>query len=197
MKNSDTTARKSSFYDRVRNSPLFQRGMRTTQFLSSVISLGLFSARLSRILATASKATRAQGAVQGILSAATLYTLLLMIYKLVKKNRPSNWLRWLLVVLDLCFVGAFIAVSYLTRSNGPAGPCPRRSFTPAVPRGQNCDLPWGTFVLAILSTLLHAITATFHEARNHHIRNKNMHEETGMHHSDDYSRTKDSHGSRY
>lgn len=107
------------------------------------------------------------GAVEGILAAAVLYTLISTILGLIKKsaNPGPKWLRWLWVLLDLAFVGAFIAVSVLTRPNGgPAGP--KHCYTDRnagnagnIAQGQTanaqdstCDLPWGTFILAIIST---------------------------------------------
>ncbi|KAF3903127.1 hypothetical protein ABW21_db0205713 [Orbilia brochopaga] len=159
---------KPSFFSRIRNSRTLHRVLRILQFLSAIISLALFSARIARVIAIAKKASRAQGAVEGILVAAVVYTLILMVYKIIARRLGPNWLRWVLIVLDLLFVGAFIAVSDLTRPSGPAGPCPRKTYTPAVPKGQDCNLPWGTFILAIFSTILHALTAIFHQVEDHY-----------------------------
>ncbi|MCJ1313682.1 hypothetical protein MMC25_007361 [Agyrium rufum] len=173
--------------DRLRHSSvyrLFLRLTRVLQFFSAVISLGLFSSRVYKIyrLVNAVKEQRginnANGAVEGILAAAVLYTLLAMILMLILKRGGPTWLRWLWVLLDLAFVGAFIAVTVLTRPNGGlAGPrhCYNTRNANASNTGtqgnaadQSCNLPWGTFILAILSTILHAITAAFHEVRDHH-----------------------------
>ncbi|KAL1611525.1 hypothetical protein SLS59_000244 [Nothophoma quercina] len=168
---------------------------RVLQFISSVISLGLFSQRLYKVyrlvnsIKTRRGVNHSFGAVEGILAAAVLYTLITTILSLIKKsaNPGPRWLRWLWVLLDLAFVGAFIAVSVLTRPNGgQAGPkhCytdpnNRANNAANVAQGQTatsgdstCDLPWGTFILAIVSTLLHAITAAFHEIKDHHRKNK-------------------------
>lgn len=169
---SNYIGKKPSLFTRIRNSPTVQRGLRFLQFLSSLISLILFSMRISRVIAIAKKANRAQGAVEGILAAAVLYTLLVTFYKVIKKHTGSKLLRWVLIALDLAFVGAFIAVAILTRSNGPAGPCPRNTYTPIVPKGYHCNLPWGTFILAIVSTILHALTAIFHQVKDHYHDNK-------------------------
>lgn len=146
---------------------------RVLQFTSSVISLGIFSQRLYKVyrLVNSIKTRRgvngSYGAVEGILAAAVLYTLISTILGLIKKsaNPGGKALRWLWVVLDLAFVGGFIAVSVLTRPNGgPAGP--RHCYTDRnannaanIAQGQTantqddtCDLPWGTFILAIVST---------------------------------------------
>jgi hypothetical protein len=179
----------------LRNSAIYRlilRATRVLQFLSSVISLGLFSRRLAKVrnLVNTIKARRGVnssfGAVEGILAAAVLYTLIAMIMSLIKKNSSpgGRMLRWLWVLLDVAFVGAFIAVAVLTRPNGgDAGPnhCynPRTIVGDVLPgrlggnNGDNtCDLPWGTFILAIISTILHAITAAFHEVREHRRTNR-------------------------
>ncbi|KAF2119630.1 hypothetical protein BDV96DRAFT_596327 [Lophiotrema nucula] len=175
----------------------FLRFTRVLQFLSAIISLGIFSSRVYKVyrLVNSIKTRRgingSLGAVEGILAAAALYTLIAMLLAFLKKNSSpgaARWLRWLWVVLDLAFVGAFIAVSVLTRPNGgPAGPHHCYSRSNLQGNGNNnaatgntansdptCDLPWGTFILAIISTLLHAITAAFHEGREHHKRNKGI-----------------------
>lgn len=171
---------------------------RVLQFVSSVISLGLFSQRLYKVyrlvnsIKTRRGVNKSFGAVEGILAAAVLYTLITTILTLVKKSAnpgTKRWLRWLWVLFDLAFVGAFIAVSVLTRpSGGPAGP--RHCYTDRnnannpnnaanIAQGETvntqddtCNLPWGTFILAIVSTLLHALTAAFHEVKDHHRKTK-------------------------
>lgn len=135
---------------------IWQKFLRVLQVLSSVISLGLFASRLVKVArlaqrTNASRISHAQGAVVGILAAAVAYTLIAMALNFAVKHGGPKWLRWLLMVLDLAFMGAFIAVSYLTR---PAVQrmCTNTRFGQFVPKGQNCNLPWGTFVLAIVST---------------------------------------------
>lgn len=146
---------------------------RVLQFVSAVVSLGIFSQRLYKVyrLVNSIKTRRgvngSYGAVEGILAAAVLYTLLTTILGLIKKsaNPGGKALRWLWVLLDLAFVGAFIAVSVLTRPNGGAAG-PKHCYTDRnannsanIVQGQTantqdstCDLPWGTFILAIIST---------------------------------------------
>lgn len=147
-----------------RANSILQTLLRVLQFLSAIISLGLFSARLSKILRHArDEYTAADGAVEGILAAASLYSLVTTVLKVGIRRGNSGWLRWLLVLLDLLFVGAFIAVAVLTRpSGGPAGPgggaCRRlpqaagRVLPSSVRDRMNCRLPWGSFILAIIST---------------------------------------------
>ena len=142
--------------ERIRASRAFQRAMRVLQFLSSLLSLAFFSSRLAKILALGRRASNSNGAVEGILAAAVAYNIMTMITSLLLKKRSApGWLRWLLIVMDLLFMGAFIAVSYLTRPNGgSSGPCKTRKYgvNVKIPGNQNCNLPWGVFVLAIIST---------------------------------------------
>ncbi|KAM0695823.1 hypothetical protein Q7P36_004305 [Cladosporium allicinum] len=175
-------------YSRFRESRLnlwLQRILRFIQFVSPVISIGLFASRLVKIVQKdptegRGRLTASNGAVVGILAAAILYTLIAMLLSCFLEHKPKL-IRWSLMFLDLCFVGAFIAVAVLTRPNGgSSGPCRKEDGTglgPAsqlVPRKGNCSLPWGTFITAIISTILHFITALFHEAKDkvdHHRQN--------------------------
>ncbi|KAK4164723.1 hypothetical protein QBC43DRAFT_317373 [Cladorrhinum sp. PSN259] len=157
----------------------FLRLIRVLQLGSAAASLAIFSSRVYKVyrLVNSIKTRRginsSMGAVEGILAAAVLYTLLATLMSLSLKGRGPSWLRWLWVLLDLAFVGAFIAVAVLTRpAGGHAGPkhCyGNRDATSSaniagdVSVDDSCDLPWGTFALAIASTILHAITAAFHE----------------------------------
>ncbi|RMZ70170.1 hypothetical protein GMOD_00000230 [Pyrenophora seminiperda CCB06] len=187
--------------DRLKNTAFYRwllRFTRLLQFISSVVSLGIFSQRLYKVyhLVNSVKARRgvngAYGAVEGILAAAVLYTLINILFSCIKKsaNPGGRKLRWLWVLFDLIFVGAFIAVSVLTRPDGGlAGPkhCynPRRlvggTSTNAITgdrasHDDSCNLPWGTFILAIISTFLHAVTAAFHEIKDYFRRDRLDHE---------------------
>ncbi len=135
----------------------FLRLTRVLQFLSSTISLALFSRRIHKLnrlvnsLKTARGIPGSHGAVEGILAAAVLYTFIAMLLSLLKKGGGSTKLRWLLVLLDLLFVAAFIAVAVITRPNG-GGAGPRRCYSDRTIRDDSCRLPWGTFISAIAST---------------------------------------------
>lgn len=151
----------------------FLRFTRVLQFVSSVVSLGIFSQRLYKVyrLVNSIKTRRgvngAYGAVEGILAAAVLYTLISTIFGCIKKsaNPGGRKLRWLWVLLDLIFVGAFIAVSVLTRPDGGLAGA-KHCYNPSrlvnggsnnatgetASRDDSCNLPWGTFILAIIST---------------------------------------------
>lgn len=151
---------------------LLLRLTRVLQFLSATISLGIFSSRVYKVYRLINSAktyhgvSRAEGAVEGILAAAVAYTLVALLMTLIKKNSNGGptWLRWLWVALDVAFVVAFIVVSVLTSPNGGyAGP--RHCYTGRDTQDPNnvtgemasetddsCNLPWGTFILAIIST---------------------------------------------
>jgi len=181
--------------EKLKNSALYRWFLRLTrllQFLSATISLGIFSSRFYKVyrlvnsIKTHRGINRSYGAVEGILAAAVLYTLITLLLSCIMRNSSGQprWMRWLWVLLDLAFVGAFIAVSVLTSPHGgSAGP--RHCYNARHLQDSNnvtgetanrtdrsCNLPWGTFILAIISTLLHAITAAFHEVRDHHRRDK-------------------------
>ncbi|KAK1751017.1 hypothetical protein QBC47DRAFT_351799 [Echria macrotheca] len=187
--------------ERLKHSALYRwflRLVRFLQFVSSAVSLGIFSSRVYKVyrLVNSIKTRRgingSYGAVEGILAAAVLYTILAMLMSFLLKggSRGPRWIRWLWVLLDLLFVGAFIAVAVLTRPDGgPAGPkhCYDNrdadnlsNYTGNVTNSDDdsCNLPWGTFILAIVSTVLHAITAAFHEVRDryreHHATKEQM-----------------------
>ncbi|KFA63834.1 hypothetical protein S40285_04474 [Stachybotrys chlorohalonatus IBT 40285] len=154
---------------------------RLLQFLSAVISLGIFSARFHNVyrLVNAFKPShgvnRSYGAVEGILAAAVLYTLMALVFMTMFRGGGPKVLRWVGVALDIVFTGAFIAVLVLTRpEGGDAGPqhCYNASGSSTLSINhttgldRSCSLTWGTFILAVISIDLHAITAAFHEVRD-------------------------------
>ncbi len=138
---------------------LFQTALRVLQFLSALISMALFSARIYKIIRLAGRASTSNGAVEGILVAAVVYTLVTMILRLLLKAGAPKWMRLMLIVLDIAFVAAFIVVAYLTRPHGgSSGPCRRAKYQQVknfIPKQANCNLPWGTFILSIFSTYVY------------------------------------------
>ncbi|KAH8693413.1 hypothetical protein GQ44DRAFT_744595 [Phaeosphaeriaceae sp. PMI808] len=128
----------------------FLRLTRILQFLSVVISLEPLSSRLYKVYRLHG-VSGAFGAVEGILAAAVAYTLLAILTQCIVKARGPKWLGWLWVLLGL----VFIAISVLTRpASGPASPkhCYTNRSSTRTRRTGSCNLPWGTFVLAIVST---------------------------------------------
>lgn len=145
----------AGFIHRLRASALFQRLLRIFQFLFAFTSLILFSFRLAKIVRLTKRATASNGAVEGILAAAVLYTVLATLIQLCLRGGGSKILRYLLIIFDILFVGAFVAVAVLTspKRNRSSGPCSKSSqFNSHIPSSVNCKLPWGTFILAIFST---------------------------------------------
>lgn len=92
---------------------------RVFQFLSSIVSLGIFSQSLYKVyrlvnsIKTRHGILGADGAVEGILAAAVLYTITTTLFGCIKKNSSPGrkWLHWLWVLLDIAFFAAFVAVS--------------------------------------------------------------------------------------
>ena len=65
------------------------------------------------------QALNSDGAVEGILAAAVLYTIIVGLLNLcLRAKSVPNILRWILIALDIAFVGAFIAIAVLTSPNG-------------------------------------------------------------------------------
>ena len=95
------------FLDSFRSSRLnhwLQRILRVLQFLSPVISLGLFSSRLAKIARLSQRITKSNGAVEGILAAAVIYTLMVMFLTFFIKHGGPRIMRWLLMLMDLLYV---------------------------------------------------------------------------------------------
>jgi len=138
--------------------PLFLRLTRLLQLGSALSSLIVFSIRVRKLLVLSQSLSRATGAVEGILAAAVAYTLAVTILTFALKSfHAPAFLRWLLIILDLAFVGAFIAVAVLTSpDNGAAGPCygdrKRIAEQNNYADDPDCQLPLGTFITAIIST---------------------------------------------
>ncbi|KAG9246149.1 hypothetical protein BJ878DRAFT_498260 [Calycina marina] len=162
------TFRRSKFY------PTFLRILRFLQFASAISSLIVFSLRIRKLLHLYQNLSTATGAVEGILVAAVAYTLITTALTFcLKANNAPIFLRWALIVLDLAFVGAFIAVAVETRPNGGVAGLACYGEREEVARESNyvndpdCRFPLGTFLTAIVSTLLHTLTLIFHEAKKH------------------------------
>ena len=147
-------------FDSIKQSKAYKiwlKFLRVLQFLSAIISLGIFSGRVYKVIKLYKRINASSGAVEGILAAAVAYTILATILQLCLRRTGSHKvIRWLLIILDIAFVAAFIVVAVLTAPNGPSGPC-RSSVVhnithPTQYQTANCKLPWGTFILAIVST---------------------------------------------
>lgn len=158
---SQTTAT-MAFLDSFRHSkfyPTFLRVLRFLQLASALSSLVVFSIRVRKILQLYKNLNTATGAVEGILAAAVAYTILTTaITFCLKSSRAPSFLRWLLIALDLAFVGAFIAVTVLTRPKGGVaglacyGSRKQTAQDTDFVNDPNCRFPLGTFITAIVST---------------------------------------------
>lgn len=133
--------------------------LRILQFLSATTSFILFSIRLAKIIRLTKRASQSNGAVEGILAAAVLYPIIATLLQFcIRSTNSSHHLSCiLLIIFDILVVGAFIAVAVLTspKRHGSSSPCNSKSarFIGVYgPSAVNCNLPWGTFILAILST---------------------------------------------
>ncbi|KAL8994658.1 MAG: hypothetical protein Q9169_005438 [Polycauliona sp. 2 TL-2023] len=154
-------------YEGLHTPRTFHDLMRLLQFLTAIISLALFSRYIHQLRHHRLRTRGSPGAVEGILSVAVLYTLVSLLLRALLRNRVvSPLLRRLQMALDLLFMALFITVAALTRPNGgQTGFCSRPLKTSGrpVPAEKWCHLRTGVFTLAVLSTLLHFLTALFHE----------------------------------
>ncbi|KAK7915189.1 hypothetical protein PG985_012892, partial [Apiospora marii] len=175
---------------------ILQKLARVLQFISAIVSLGLFSQRLKAILTRSHDYSKSDGAVEGILAAASLYSLLATLMQFALRHGAPKILRWFLILMDFLFIGAFIGVAVLTRPNGgPFGPAQgslrpaaRHQRTRAAKHSKPIPLPPapGHFHPGHhqhdddIAPILHAFTAIFHEIREKvaaHRDNENLHNE--------------------
>ncbi|KAJ4291153.1 hypothetical protein N0V90_010351 [Kalmusia sp. IMI 367209] len=95
--------------DRLKDTSFYRWILRLTrvlQFVSSVVSLGIFSSRFYKVYRLVNSLTTRRGvngpygAVEGILAAAVLYTLITVLFSCIKKSANSGGraLRWLWVL---------------------------------------------------------------------------------------------------
>ena len=119
-------------------------------------SLGLFSERLYHVYRLVQRTRASAGGVETVLALATAYTLSELALNLcLKKRGMPNFLRWLLVLCDILFIGGFIAVAYETRPHGGLSSLcatPNQRQDPANRGNPLCSLTEATFALAIFST---------------------------------------------
>ncbi len=99
--------------------PYYNQGLkalRFLQFLLAVVSLGLFSAHLARLVG---KVNVAHGVVEGIIASAVIYTgIATLVVYLMETDHLT--VKVFLMLMDIVFVGAFVAVAVLTAPGGRA-----------------------------------------------------------------------------
>lgn len=119
----------------------------------------LFSIRLARLKHRNGRVTSAVGAVEGILCAAVAYTFFAMVLQAIKRT-GSKIFSILFLLMDLAFVCGWIVVSVLTSplhysaaySCIGDGAADGTFINEHTDRFDYCSLPWGPFMLGILST---------------------------------------------
>ncbi|OAX80582.1 hypothetical protein ACJ72_05082 [Emergomyces africanus] len=153
---------------------------RLLQLAASVIILGIFSYFLAVLSDHNVPIARWIKAVEGLAGAAALYTLAASIFTLCIGG--IAFFAALMLILDVCFIGAFIAIAVMTRHG--VGSCSGRvntplgtgdanqgipglgagrfgdensfTFTPSL--GSACRLQKGAFAVAIIGCILFALS---------------------------------------
>jgi hypothetical protein len=103
-----------------------QTGLRAIELLASILVLGIFSYYLAVLSDHNLPIRQWIRAVEGISGAAVLYLLFAVFLTLCLGS--VRFFAFLAVVLDICFMGCYVAVAYLTR--GGAGSCTGIVHTP-------------------------------------------------------------------
>jgi hypothetical protein len=149
-------------------------GVRALQFCGAIIILGIFSYFLAILTHNNYPVATWIRAVEGISGAAALYTLIGLF--LVCCLGGVTFFAFLGIVLDICFIGCFIAVAILTRGsnvncnatntysatdfgNGPIGFGDGNNVSSAPSLVRACELEKATFVIAIILVILFLISA--------------------------------------
>ena len=88
--------------------------IRILQFLASVLVLGIFSYFLASLAKHHLHIATYLRAVEGISGAAVLYTILAVVLTCFLGG--ITFFAFLAIVLDVCFIGGFVAVAILTRA---------------------------------------------------------------------------------
>ncbi|OJD12685.1 hypothetical protein AJ78_06753 [Emergomyces pasteurianus Ep9510] len=183
---------------------------RLLQLATSVIILGIFSYFLAVLTDHNVPIARWIKAVEGLAGAATLYTLAASIFTLCIGG--IAFFAALMLILDICFIGAFIAIAIMTRHGadsctgtvdtplgkgdasrlapgfGVAGDDSNFTFTPSL--GSACRLQKGTFAVAIIGIILFALSLYPQVLyARHHKRGKRFGPSPGNNYTEGPSRT--------
>lgn len=87
--------------------------LRILQFCCAAVGLGIFSYFLAVLANDNVHIADRWRAVEGIVGAATLYTIFAILFVLCLAG--SSFFGFLAIILDICFIGGFIAVAWFTR----------------------------------------------------------------------------------
>ncbi|KAL1963115.1 hypothetical protein VTN77DRAFT_8658 [Rasamsonia byssochlamydoides] len=92
---------------------IFSNGIRVLQFLASAVILGIFSYFLAVLANHDLPIAKWMRAVEGLSGAATLYALLGSLFTVCLGG--IMFFGFIAMVLDVCFIGAMIAIAVMTR----------------------------------------------------------------------------------
>jgi hypothetical protein len=137
----------------------FNLGLRVLQFLDSAVILGIFSYYLAVLSRHNHHIETWIKAVEGLAGAATLYSLLGIIFTCCLGG--VAFFAFLGVALDLCFVGAMVAIAILTRKGVSqctgtvdtplgSGNANDDTFSKGLTFGMTCKLEKVVFAVAII-----------------------------------------------
>ncbi|KAL4925086.1 uncharacterized protein BDV17DRAFT_189952 [Aspergillus undulatus] len=117
----------------------FNLAIRVLQFLDSAVILGIYSYFLAKLAQHDLGIPTWMKAVEGLSGAATLYALLGSLLTCCLGG--ITFFAGLAIVLDVCFVGAMIAIAVMTRDG--TNTCSGRMDTPLGTGDDNTDSPSG------------------------------------------------------
>ncbi|KAI9374722.1 hypothetical protein BJX61DRAFT_264491 [Aspergillus egyptiacus] len=147
----------------------FNLAIRVLQFLASAVILGIFSYFLAKLATNDQHIPTWMRAVEGLSGAATLYSLLGSL--LVCCLGGITFFAFLGIALDVCFVGAMVAIAVMTRDgtqscsgvvDTPLGTGNDPDNSPAdVEYGYACMLNKVVFAVSIIGIFLFLISTLF------------------------------------
>ncbi|KAK4927320.1 hypothetical protein LTR66_016294 [Elasticomyces elasticus] len=147
-------------------------GLRLLQFLCAALGVSIFSYFIAELVNHNAGVSGTTKAVEGLTGAATIYTLFAVLFTLCLGG--NAFFGYLAVILDLLFMGAFIAVAVLTRNGahscsgvvntplgtGNVGQTALASTSSWVPQyGTACKLNTAVFAVSIIAAVLFLISA--------------------------------------
>ncbi|KAB8232452.1 hypothetical protein ETB97_003629 [Aspergillus alliaceus] len=159
----------------------FNLAIRVLQFLDGAVILGIFSYFLAVLTRHDQAIPQWMKATEGLSGAATLYGLLGILFTCCLGG--VAFFATLAVVLDVCFVGAMIAIAIMTRDgtqkctgrvDTPLGSGDSNAESPSkVKYGFACELQKVTFAVAIIGIFFFLISILFQVLyARHHKREK-------------------------
>ncbi|KAL4872852.1 hypothetical protein BDV12DRAFT_161625 [Aspergillus spectabilis] len=148
----------------------FNLAIRILQFLASAVILGIFSYFLAKLAQNDLHIATWMKAVEGLSGAATLYALLGALFTCCLGG--ITFFAGLAIVLDVCFVGAMIAIAVMTRHgtqscsgtnlNTPLGTGADNTDSPSgVDFGYACRLNKVVFAVSIIGIFFFLISILF------------------------------------